>query len=187
MKKVLVILACLALPSLAFAYGGGGIEYLANVGPDLLPSLSSSSLVPLPSGSVSGISAFGYGVTPGGWKIGGFGLLFYTNDLPVTVPELGRVDSALGWYGGVLSGGQARLGPFRFSLNLRLGAGMAFADWMPTASLYGSIDGEVGVLFVPAMLISFYTGVSAIAPFLYNGPVPMGAVVAGVRITWGYL
>ena len=187
MKKLLVILGCLALPCLAFAYGGGGFEYFTNVGPDLLPSLNSTSLVTLPSGSVLGASAFGYGVTAGGWKIGGFGMFFYTDGLSIPIPYLGRVDNASGWVAGVLSGGQARLGPFRLSLNFRMGAGMAFADWFPTAALYGSVDGEVGILFVPAMLLSAYTGIGVIAPFLYNGPVPMGAIIAGIRITWGYL
>ncbi len=172
------------MPCLSYATGGGGIEYMANIGPDLLP-LQLPGSISLQSGSVAAFSGFGYGVTRGGWKIGGFGLFFYANDISAYIPDVGTVTDAMAWYGGLISGGQARLGPLRLSLNLRLGAGMAFADFLPTASFYGSVDGEIGLLFVPAMLVSAYAGVGAIASVVGLDLVPAASVIAGVRITWG--
>lgn len=200
MKRTLFVLlvAFAMLPGLVYASGGGGIEYLTNVGPDLLPSLALPGGVSLPTGSVIGFSGFGYGVTRGGWKIGGFGLFLYTDNVSVPVPSLSSsVNGAVAGFGGVISGGQARLGPFRLSLNLRLGAGvigvrLPYEHMSPmmmdagTACLFGSIDGEVGLLFVPAMLVSVYGGLGSIAPIIpFYGPVPIASFIAGVRITWG--
>ena len=159
MRKPLLVALALLLPCLAFAGGGGGIEYLSNVGPDLLPGIALPG-VSLQSGSVAGLSGFGYGVTRGGWKIGGFGTFLYSDGISVPVPSLHTsAAGAVAGFGGVLSGGQAKLGPFRLSLNLRLGGGGIGVRFpyprtdMPmmmdagTACLVASVDGEVGLLF----------------------------------------
>lgn len=197
---ICVLLALLLLvPCLAEARGGGGIEYLTNPGTDILGSvgLPDGSLLVLPTGTVEAVSGFGYGVTRGGWKIGGFGTFFATEPMAVSVPYLGTVTRAIGGFGGVISGGQGRLGPLLFALNLRLGAGgMGVAyTWAPvgmdpmpvgagTFALFGSLDAELGLIMVPAMAVSVYAGVSGLVTLGY-AIVPVAVPTMGVRITWG--
>ena len=203
MRKHLALGVCcavlLAMPCAAFARGGGGIEYMTNPGSDLLGSLApvGSSLLVLPTGTVQSVSGFGYGVTRGGWKIGGFGTFFSTEPMSVPVPALGTVTRAIGGFGGIISGGQGRLGPFLFSLNMRLGAGGmgVFYDWSPngmsplhsgggTFGLFGSLDAEAGLIVFPAMAISAYAGVEGLLALGY-AIVPVATPTMGIRITWG--
>jgi hypothetical protein len=183
-------LAC--SPVLAYAGGGGGIEYLTNLGSDVLAKIPipGSALLDVPTGSITGFSAFGYGITWGGWKIGGFATGLYTGPLSIPVPSLGgNVTGMAGGFGGVISGGHARLGPFSLSLNVRLGAGGLGVQYAQTTtgvfSLYGALDAEIGLVFVPAMMISAFAGVHALVPMSYAGIFPFAAPAAGIRITWG--
>ena len=73
-RIIMMLLVAMSAPMVSFANGGGGIEYVTNAGSDVLgKSLFGGSFVDLPTGSIAAISAFGYGVTIRGWKIGGFG------------------------------------------------------------------------------------------------------------------
>ena len=204
MRKHLVLggfcVVLLLAPCLAFAGGGGGIEYVTNPGPDILGSLlpAGSPLLRMPTGTVQAVSGFGYGVTYDGWKIGGFGTFFTTGaPLSLDVPTLGTVTRVIGGFGGIISGGQGRLGPLLFSVNLRLGAGGMGVGylWYPagmspipvgpgTFALFGSVDAEVGLITFPAMAISAYAGVNGILALGY-AIVPVAVPTMGVRITWG--
>lgn len=170
-----VILAAFVLtPSLVEARGGGGLEYLTNIGSDAIPQLQSTGgrLLDLPTGTISAISGFGYGVLPGGWKIGGFGIFFYSGELSLTIPNLGGpLTRAVGGAGGLISGGYARWGPFGFSLDIRIGAGGMGVSYLGAYSsefgpmeatdgvfvLYGALKGEIGTIMVPAMMVSLFT------------------------------
>jgi hypothetical protein len=203
MKKPRLLLVSavllLAAPFLAQAGGGGGIEYITNIGPDAwgFSGLPSFVLASPQTGTIIGVSGFGYGTTRGGWKIGGFGTFFATGPFDFPVPEYGmNYTSALGGFGGVISGGYGRLGPFALSLNLRLGAG-GFAvsgvstrgpEPMPLMSasgaVFGALDLEAGVVLVPAMMVSVYAGASGFLSFPF-AIIPAAAPTMGVRLTWG--
>ena len=197
--RALVLAALLCVPGLAFAGGGGGIEYITNIGPDVLalPGLPRYFLDSPTTGTVIGASGFGYGITRGGWKIGGFGTFFAAGPFDFEVPYASMVyHGATGAFGGVLSGGFGRVGPFALSLELRLGAGgfvvsgTSTWDGDPMPSLggsfaaFGSLDAELGLVVVPAMMLSVYAGVSGFVSLPYL-VIPAAAPTMGVRITWG--
>jgi hypothetical protein len=160
--------------------------------------LPDGTLMPLPTGSTVGLTGFGYGVTRGGWKIGGFGTFFYTGALSVPLPALGgTLTGAVGGFGGVISGGQGRLGPLVYALNMRLGAGGMGISYLWTAAvpspvpvtggtfaLFGSLDAELGLIVVPAMLVSAYAGVQALVT-LPIVVIPLAVPTVGIRVTWG--
>ncbi len=193
----LVLAVFLSLPALAYGGLGVGAEYSTNIGADLLPAPPGSALQSLPSGSITQLSGFGYWINPGGWRIGGFLMVLIAGNIGLSVPYSGQpVTSANAGCIGVLSGGQGRLGPFRLSLNLRAGFGGATLGYtdqttgMPDAVdvgfLFAAADGEVGLLLVPAMLVSVYAGVEGILFAVSENPASSAAaLVAGVRIAWG--
>jgi hypothetical protein len=200
MKKGCIALSVLLLlPLVAYAGGGGGIEYLTNPGPEIMNALNlpSGSLASLPTGTVNSVSLFGYGITRGGWKIGGFGSFFYTLPIDMTIPEFGyKVTGAAGGFGDIISGGYQRIGPLTLALNLRLGAGgmgiryvwtdqgqNPFPSSVGTFILHGAVDGELGIILVPAMMVSVFAGVDAIVAMPAFVPVPVPDI--GVRVTWG--
>jgi hypothetical protein len=198
---VLFVLFLASSPLLSFAGGGGGIGLLTNASSQMfgMAPWANGIVLDYPAGTVTALEAFGYGVTRGGWKIGGFGIAFYATNLDLALysDDL-NVTGAAGGVGGVISGGAGRWGPFAYSLNVRLGAGgLAInADWNDPRyssshfvsgafAMYGAIDAEVGLVLVPAMLVSGYVSLEALAV-----PTPTTLVAAvvptvGVRITWG--
>jgi hypothetical protein len=187
--------------SLAEARGGGGLEYLTNFGSDVFGQMPGAGgrLLDMPTGTVSAVSGFGYGVLRGGYKIGGFGIFFYTDDISQTIPDFGGpLTHAAGGLGGLISGGYTRWGPLAFSLDLRIGAGGMGVNYLwtqagydPVASsaavfvLYGALKAEVGIVFVPAMMVSAFAGLDALVPVGSMGPIPVLVPTAGVRVTWG--
>jgi hypothetical protein len=199
---MVLVAACLASSPLLFAGGGGGIGLLTNAGSEMLGGApwTNSIVLDYPTGTITALEAFGYGVTRNGWKIGGFGIGFYATSLSLSLPSDDlTITGAAGGFGGVISGGAGRLGSFAYSLNVRLGAGgmavncswinpqyPSYASFVSGAfAIYGAIDAEVGLVLVPAMLVSGYASLEALAV-----PTPttlMAAVVptVGVRITWG--
>ena len=195
--KAILLAGLLLVPVLAQAAGGGGVEYMTSIGPDVTSSFGlPSSLVSFPTGAAAAVTGFGYGVTRGGWKIGGFGTFFSTEPLAVPLAPLGTLTGAIGGFGGIISGGQGRVGPFVLSLNMRLGAGGMGVSYLwatgagevpvvgGTFALFGSLDAELGVIVFPAMLVSAYAGVQALVS-LPLAVVPLAVPTAGIRVTWG--
>lgn len=198
LRFTVFIVALLAAPCVAQARGGGGVEYFTNAGPDLLGAgVSSGLLLPFGTETVQGLSGFGYGITRGGWKIGGFGTFFFT--LPVSVPIAalgGTLQGAMGGFGGIISGGHARWGPGTFALNMRLGVGGIGVqyEWLSSGAartitdgsvvLYAAAEAEIGLVVVPAMMISVHGGMDALVTLSYV-VVPVAVPTMGVRITWG--
>jgi hypothetical protein len=198
-RLALVLAALLCVPSLAFAGGGGGLEYMTNTGPDVLSfsGVPSWFLASPSTGTVNGVSGFGYGVTRGGFKIGGFGTFFAAGPFDFPVPWASTVyTNAIGGFGGIITGGYGRLGPFALSLNLRLGSGgfwvsgtssshgSPMPSWSGSGAAFGALDLEAGVVVVPAMMVSVYAGVSGFVSFPYM-IIPAAAPTMGVRMTWG--
>jgi hypothetical protein len=198
-KLLLMLVALSSAPIVSFANGGGGVEYFTNAGSDLLgPSFFSGGLVDLTTGSITSLSAFGYGVTHGGWKIGGFGTGFYAKNLSLVIPEGDMtVNRSAGAFGGVISGGAGRLGLIGYSVNTRLGAGGLAVEGIWTGgsglspmtagvfSLYASVDAEAGIILVPAMLVSVYVSIDAIVPIAPYFIAFLAVPTLGARISWG--
>jgi hypothetical protein len=194
---VFVALVCFSLP--CFANGGGGVEYFTNAGSDLIgKGFFGGSMVDFPTGSVSALSAYGFAVTRRGWKIGGFATGLFAQDLSLAIPEAGMsVDRAAGGFGGIISGGAGRWGPVGFAINTRLGAGGLAVEGSWTGgsepspmiagvfSLFASVEAEVGIIVVPAMLVSVYCGLDAVAPLSPYFFAVLAAPTFGARITWG--
>lgn len=201
-KALLGALLLLLVSSIGVsARGGGGVEYVSNFGASALNrmGLPTGGLLDLPNGTIYGITGFGYGVDRDGWKVGGFGTALFTNEIWLELPKTDKiVTRMLGGIGGLISGGQGRLGPIILSGNCRIGCGgfavstendPAFGRLGITAgvvALYGSLDAEIGVEFFPAMMISLFAGVDAFMPLSYEVALSLLPVpVAGLRITWG--
>ena len=199
LKIVLVLVAIAVAPVASFANGGGGVEYFTNAGSDLLESaLFHGNVIDMPTGSVTALSAYGFGLTRGGWKIGGFATGFFTQDFALAIPEGGMiVNRAAGGFGGVISGGEGRFGPIGFAVNTRLGAGglAVMGSWtngpQPSPmmagvfSLFGSVDAELGIIVVPAMFVSVYAGIDAVVPISPFVVALLAVPAFGARITWG--
>jgi hypothetical protein len=199
MKKIGILLsALLLLPAFAFAKGGGGFGYLTNAGSDFLDSLAipGDAFTVMPTGAANAFSIFGYGITRSGWKIGGSGSFFYAMPIDVSVASLsGPVTGVIGGFGDVISGGYARLGPLGLSLNFRFGAGGMAVRHLWTSSsdapvsvsfgtfiAHGAVDGEIGIILVPAMMVSVYAGLDVL---LIPQTLPVPVPTMGVRIAWG--
>jgi len=182
--------------------GGGGVEYFTNLGntPVSKLGLPTNWLVDLPPGSVYGIGGFGYGIDRHGWKTGGFGRAIFANGLSLDLPDgSAAVTGAVGGIGGVISGTQCRIGPIDLSINCRMGlGGIAVTQKNLTAAspystlvsgvvlVYGSLEGELGLLVFPATMVSVFAGIDALVPVPYPGSLTaLPAPMAGLRITWG--
>ena len=200
-----VILLFLVASLSAIAEGGGGIEYIGNVGSNAIPALAEAiageQWLDVRSGSIAGFGGFGYGVTWENFKIGGFGFGFLSGQVSKPVPVLdAELVGLAGGFGGVILGSQYSAGPIVLALNTRLGVGGLAIDqtsYPPkagtyygtfgTVGLYGHIDVEAGVVIGRNMLLSAYAGTSGILAFTFWDPpvLPLLVPVFGARITWG--
>ncbi len=130
-KIVLALFVFALVPAALFANGGGGVEYITNAGSDVLgTTLFRGSIIDMPTSSVTALSAFGFGLTRGGWKIGGFGTGFFTQDFALPIPEAGMiVNRAASGFGGIISGGMGRFGPFAFCDQYEAGGRRDLPSW----------------------------------------------------------
>ncbi len=176
MKRLILILAAAALPlGLLYAGGAGGLTFgipLNGTG------LSNYDLQTMQLGG------YGYGVTSGGQRIGGFGLAFFGGGMSSR--------NLAGGVGGVLSGQEFHAGPLIVAVNLLAGIGGIGTSGLPTpggyAVLFGEATLEAGVAVFPWMMLAAYGGMQVMTNFvpgrafsdaLYYTP------VAGVRASWG--
>lgn len=162
-----VVVACAAS-----AYGGGGGFSGASLP---IPRFSNNNDVFLFNGG------YGYGVTSGGHRIGGFGVGVTAED--------GR---SAGGFGGVINGRQARLGSLTASLNTWLGVGglrLSTGDPRQFFAYYAEVNGELGLAVLPFLQISGYLGMQAMGNLIPGDPVVDNSVyhpVSGIRVTWGW-
>ncbi len=175
-KIFILVLAVFAAPlSTAFAGGAGGVTWSDQ------HSISGFSNTTVPASEIGG---FGYGVTNGGRRTGGFGYVMYSE--PGT-------DSLSGGVGGVIIGQESRTGPFTIAANLWTGAGAVSLGFSGTASsyvvLFGEANVELGVAVTPWMQLSAYAGMQGIADVDARTGIGAGLVrycpVAGMRLSWG--
>jgi len=171
----MIAVAVLALPvSLVFARGAGGVTWSDQ---RTISGLSNAAV------STSEVGGFGYGVSSGGTRTGGFGYALYSPS---------GTDSLAGGVGGVIVGRESRTGPFTFAANLWTGLGAVSSTFSGTQSshmvLFGEASLELGIAVTPWMQLSAYAGMQSLADVDHQG---IGAHLAqyspilGMRLAWG--
>lgn len=161
----------------AAADGGGGILY----GTQYFDARYSSADIGL---SMAG--GYGYGAYPDGQRVGGFGLVLYNGkDSP----------RFIGGAGGMLTGGQMRLGPFTVALDLLLGLGAGGAtgwdgsgDTDGVMVAYGELDLSVGFTLSRWMQLVAYAGFQGMGSLFPGEPfraLSLYSPAIGVRLAWG--
>ncbi len=132
----------------------------------------------------SEVGGFGYGVSGGGTRTGGFGYAIYSKP---------GADSLAGGMGGVIVGQEVRTGPLTVSANLWTGAGAVSATVSGTQSghvvLFAEASLELGIAVTPWMQLSGYAGMQGIAdvdPHTgIGGQLARYSPILGLRLSWG--
>jgi hypothetical protein len=167
---VLFVLTVIAT-STAWAYGGGGAFWGRT-----LPfgRWTNTDLTFDYSGG------YGYGVTDGGHRIGGFGVGVTAED-----------GTAVGGFGGIMNGQQVRLGALTASLNTWLGVGgLSLPSGAPLEffGYFAELSGELGLAVLPWLQVSAYLGMQAMGNLIPGDPIVDNSIyspVSGIRLTWG--
>jgi hypothetical protein len=173
-KIMALATALVVLPlAAAFARGGGGFTW----GEQYFDSqLANYDLQATSSG------AYGYGVTHGGQRIGGF---------VMALRSAGSNDFS-GGFVGTITGQEARLGPVLAAVELWTGfGGIAPNTTLQTSgtfALMGELDLELGLGFFRGVCLTGYAGMQAFTAFSLDEQ-PFSNVrytpVFGVRVAWG--
>ncbi|MEE8440736.1 MAG: hypothetical protein V3S41_03375 [Spirochaetia bacterium] len=170
-KMTLTGLMLVAVVIVASAYGGGGFFQATQMAFSGYTNMDSVAEVE---------GGYGYGVSRGGRRYGGFGM----------VVSEAETQEFLGGFGGVISGRQMRTGPFTLSLNIWSGVGYASQDLIQApagVAFLAEANAEAGFAVLPWLQISVYGGYQAIGPF---DPSAVFAntkyvPVIGARVSWG--
>ena len=174
--KIVAFAAALAVLPLteAFARGAGGVTW----GEQYFDSRFSNYDV-----SMNYNGVFGYSVTYGGQRVGGFAMALNTS---AGEPELN------GGFLGAITGQEFRTGPFLGAVNLWTGFGGLTGGATPgipgSLALFGELNLEAGFGFMPGVTLTGYAGMqvtsslSASAPYFTN---VMYTPVLGMRVAWG--
>ena len=174
-KMIAIAAALVALPlSTAFAAGGvsWGEQYLVPEYPELANYDTQARFTAL----------YGYSVSRGGMRNGGFVLGVHSPDEPATLE---------GGFIGAISGQELKAGPFVFAANLWTGIGgvrRAPISCDGTFALFGQLDLELGFSLFPGMKVIGYGGMQAVADVLAWQPLSTAVYytpVAGIRLAWG--
>ena len=175
-RIVVLVLAALALSlPRAFAGGAGGVSWSDQYS---VSGLSNSSLM------TSEVGGFGYRVSSGGTRTGGFGYVIYSKP---------GADSLIGGVGGLIIGQEGRSGPLTVAANLWTGLGGVSATFAGTRSghfvVFGEANLELGISVTPWMQLSAYAGMQGIADVDprtgIGGELVRYSPVAGMRLAWG--
>jgi hypothetical protein len=169
-----VAAALVVLPlSTAFARGAGGFTW----GEQYFDAQFSNYDLQM---STTGV--FGYGVSYGGQRIGGFAMAVHSD---------GVMPSLDGGFIGAITGQEIRMGPFMAAVNLWTGIGGLLGPGFPLDSslaLVGELSLEIGIRIFPGTMLSGYVAMQAVT----NAPVsaPLFSSVAytpvfGMRLAWG--
>lgn len=162
------IVLLLATAGMAFAGGAGGVQF----GTQYFDSRWANTNM-----EIAYIGGFGYGVTPWGERIGGFG---------TALISLGQ-DTA-GGVGGLLLGQELRSGPLTVAAVLLGGAGGGAVRGRGYMLLFGEADLELGLALLPWMQVVAYAGYQVWANVVPGTPFKSAALstpVFGIRIAWG--
>lgn len=176
LKIVFFSAVILAFPlSFAFAGGAGGVMWSDQ---RYVSGLASTT------GQMSSVGGFGYGVSSGGQRTGGFGFALYSP---------AGTDSLAGGVGGIIVGQEAHAGPFMAAINLWTGLGgiSAAPNGVETgyAVLFGEANLELGAAVTPWMQLVLYGGLQGFADISpgkgIGTEVLRYAPVIGMRLSWG--
>jgi hypothetical protein len=175
LKTGIFAAAMLVLPLAVYAGGGGGLtwgeQYFAS------SALSNTDL------QTSTAGVYGYGVTRGSQRVGGFAMAIHTTS-PMQAMDGGFV--------GAIAGQEMRAGPFTAALDLWTGfGGLAAIPALGTSgafALFGELSLELGLTGIPGVMLTGYAGMQAIAAVQPDqalfGKV-MYTPVIGMRLAWG--
>jgi len=172
---VLIAVSLALVPlSMACARGAGGLTW----GEQYFDGEFSNYDV---QASTSG--GFGYAVTRGGTRIGGFALAMHS-DVPGSSFDAGFV--------GTITGQETRAGIFVAAANLWTGiggiAGSSVIQGPATFAFFGEATVEVGISLFPGTTMSAYAGMQAVAPVLITGQLfdrVLYTPTFGIRVGWG--
>jgi hypothetical protein len=171
-RRIAAVALALAVLPLggAFARGAGGFT----LGQQYFDAqLSNKDL----GASTTGV--YGYNVTWGGQRYGGFAMALESDELK-------------GGFVGAIAGQEFRMGPFVTAMTLWSGFGGT--DVTPlyshpgTFALFGELSVEAGFGFLPGVMVTGYAGMQVIAAVLPDQGIISNAIytpVMGVRIAWG--
>jgi hypothetical protein len=175
-RIVIFTLLALTLPLFgASAAGAGGVAWSDQ------RRVEGFSSTPL---SISEVGGFGYGVSSGGQRTGGFGYALYSPD---------GTSSLAGGVGGVIFGQEGHAGPLTFAVNLWTGLGGISARSLGTetglAVLFGEASFELGIAVTPWMQLSAYAGMQGLADISPHSGIGTRLAtyspVVGMRLAWG--
>jgi hypothetical protein len=170
-KIAAITLALVVLPLAgAFARGAGGFTW----GQQYFDAeLSNADL----GASTTGV--FGYNVTWGGQRYGGFAMAMHA-------------DAFDGGFVGAIAGQEFRMGPFMTAVTLWTGFGgtnvTPLYSLPGTFALFGELNFEAGFGFLPGVMFTGYAGMQVLAAVLPDQGIISNAIytpVLGVRIAWG--
>jgi len=174
--KVSGIVALLVLLPLAgaFARGAGGFSWGEQY---FDPSLSNVNLGATFNG------AYGYTVTWGGQRYGGFALAAHSDAI---------VPAFYGGFVGGIAGQEMHTGPFMAAITAWTGFGAITVNPVtqgPGAfALFGELTLEAGLSFRPGITFTGYAGMQVIAQVFPEQQIAQNALyspVVGMRIAWG--
>jgi hypothetical protein len=175
-RIVVLISLALTLPLVsAFSAGAGGVTWSDQ---RRVEGFSNATL------SISEVGGFGYGVSSGGQRTGGFGYAMYS-------PE--GTSSLAGGVGGVILGQEGHAGPLTFAVNLWTGLGGVSAQFSGAqtglAILFGEANFELGIAVTPWMQLSAYLGMQGLADISPHSGIGTRLAtyspVVGMRLSWG--
>ena len=176
MGRIFVVAAALlVLPLLgAFARGAGGFTW----GEQYFDAQFSSYDL-----QTSYAGVYGYSVNYGGQRIGGFAMSIHS---AMTDPVLN------GGFVGAITGQEMRTGPFVAAVNLWAGfggmSGSASLGLPGSLALFGELNLELGMGFIPGVMLTGYAGMQAVTGVSPEQPLfssVMYTPVFGLRIAWG--
>jgi hypothetical protein len=162
------------LPLAAFARGAGGLTWGQEIADPQLANFETQS-------TVTGV--YGYGVSWNGRRTGGFALAIHSDSASPAVEG--------GFVGGI-AGQEFRRAPFIGAVNLWAGVGgLSVGRGVPangSFAMFGEITAELGVAFMPGVLLTGYAGLQAMSAMSSSETFftrVMYSPVIGMRLAWG--
>ena len=174
LRIVALLTALLVVPLSLFAMGAGGFMWGGQLYTGELANFDLRT-------STTGV--FGYSVTPGGQRIGGFAL---------AMNSIGANPGLQGGFVGAITGQETAGGPLVGAVTLFTGLGGLAPDATLHAdgsfALFGELDLELAFHFIPGAALTGYAGMQVISD-LGPGRSPFENIlytpVLGMRFAWG--
>jgi hypothetical protein len=185
MKKfLLLMLFCMIFSTAAYADFGGGLEYTGVVSvPEQLGLLIDTAPF-----SVVTVGARAYWLAPNDLRLGLFGSMIGGADVLIALKGHNEpIQDFIGYYGGLLVGGEKVLASYILSFNSRVGAGIwGIADEALPPFLYLSSDVEAGFIVGKSTLLTLFAGLGVNIFTEDPALLPVLIPEVGIRLTFGY-